>query len=246
MNIQNKQPALRWGVHLTGHRFDLLDWEEALRLPFDPWVERVQDMYVLRWSGLDGLELSEVNTRAEALIDQLNGAMAAARGSRPARGQDVVQFAPDGTRHHFVMLAETLEFRDRIYAATVTIGSDGAVAPAAEPKPSEVQEWAIIADTDDRLADALVYLGRREWFDLYKAIECMEDWAGGEAALGSLGWFKLEELKRVKRTANSFRHRRGGRHSPPPNPATAEEAFGMIATLVKKAFETVQARSQAQ
>jgi hypothetical protein len=104
----------------------------------------------------------------------------------------------------------------------------------------------MIADTDDRLADALVYLGRREWFDLYKAIECIKDWAGGEALLGKLGWIDPEELKRVKRTANSFRHRRGGTHSPPPKPATPEEAFGVVGTLVRKAFETAEARSQAR
>lgn len=33
-----KSPA--WGAHLLGHDFDLQDWGDALKPPFDPWVER--------------------------------------------------------------------------------------------------------------------------------------------------------------------------------------------------------------
>lgn len=115
--------------------------------------------------------------------------------------------------------------------------SDGAILPQAAPQPSEVQRWTTIADTDDRLADALVYLSRAEWFDLYKAIECVEDRAGGEAALDKLGWIEPRELKRVKRTANSLRHRRGGKHTPPSQPATHEEALRTVTLLVGKAFK---------
>jgi hypothetical protein len=85
-----------------------------------------------------------------------------------------------------------------------------------------------------------VYLGRGEWFDLYKAIECIEDWANGEAALDKLAFIEAGELKRVKRTANSLRHRRGGRHSPPPRPATHEEASRAVAVLLRKAFEAAE------
>jgi hypothetical protein len=54
------QTISKWGVHLTGHDFDLLDWEETLKAPFDPWVERVQEMFVLRWSEFDGLDVADV------------------------------------------------------------------------------------------------------------------------------------------------------------------------------------------
>jgi hypothetical protein len=214
MNSQNAQATTHWGVHLTGHQFDLADWEEALMAPFEPWVERSQDLYVLRWTGFDGLQISEVHARAQALVEQLNGAMAAARGSRPIRVNGVVQFDPAGTRHVHVMAAmAAIEGRSSVSAIGRVIGPDGVVMSDAAPQPSEVQRWTTIADTDDRLADALVYLGKGEWFDLYKAIECIKDWAGGETALDKLGWIEPGELTRVKRTANSFRHRRGG-HPP--------------------------------
>lgn len=236
------QTISQWGVHLTGQDFDLLDWEEMLKAPFDPWVERVQEMFVLRWSEFDGLDLPEVRTRGEVLIEQLNGAMTASKGSRPIRGQDVIEFTPDGTRHHHVLVAEHLEVRARFGAAVMKIvGPDGAVVPDAPPRPSDIQRWASIAGTDDHLADALVYLGRREWFDLFKAIECIEDWAGGESVLIRFGWMDRE--KRVKRTANSFRHRRGGANSAPSPPATHEEALRFVADLIRKAFETAEACS---
>jgi hypothetical protein len=75
MNSQNDQATTHWGVHLTGHQFDLADWEETLRAPFEPWVERSQEMYVLRWTGFDGLQTFEVHARAQALVEQLNGAI---------------------------------------------------------------------------------------------------------------------------------------------------------------------------
>jgi hypothetical protein len=108
-----------------------------------------------------------------------------------------------------------IESRSRVSAIAVVIGPDGVVMSDAVPQPSEVQRWTTIADTDDRLAEALVYLGRGEWFDLYKAIECIEHGADGEAVLDKLAFIEVGELKRVKRRANSLRHRRGGKHSPP-------------------------------
>lgn len=238
-NVLN-QTISQWGVHLTGHDFDLPDWEEKLKAPYDPWVERVQEMFVLRSSEFDGLDVAEVRMRGEVLIEQLNGAMTASKGSRPIRGQDVIEFTPDGTRHHHVLMAEHLEDRDRFGAAVIKIvGPDGAVVPDAPLQPSDIQRWTSIAGTNDHLADALVYLGRREWFDLFKAIECIEDWAGGESALIKLGWMD----KSVKRTANSFRHRRGGAHSAPSPPATREEALRFVADLIRKALEAAEARS---
>ncbi|TFW55798.1 hypothetical protein CT676_38490 [Bradyrhizobium sp. MOS001] len=236
------QTISQWGIQLTGHHFDLLDWEETLKAPFDPWVERMQEIFVLRWSGFDDLDAAQVHARGEPLVEQLNGAMAASKGSRPLRRQDVIHFAPDGTRRHHMLEAFGLELRSKGGAAIMrVIGPDGAAVPDAPPQPSDVHRWTSIADTDDRLADALVYLGRREWFDLFKAIECIEDWAGGEGVLIKLGW--MDRDKRVKRTANSFRHRRDGSHSPPSPPATHEEALRFVADLIRKAFEAAEAHS---
>jgi hypothetical protein len=41
-----------WGVKLSGHVFDLEDWRDALREPFDPSVLHEGDEYFLRASAL--------------------------------------------------------------------------------------------------------------------------------------------------------------------------------------------------
>src|ERR1700730_16050396 len=110
MNSSNEPATSYWGAELAGHEFDLADWTEALRTPSDPWVERNQGMCVLRSLAFDDLQSSaDVRERAEALVDQLNGAMAATRASRPVRVNDVVKFDPDGSRHFHMEIIEGLE-----------------------------------------------------------------------------------------------------------------------------------------
>src|SRR5262249_31021321 len=230
MNAPTEPASSRWGVHLTGHPFDLSDWEAMLKLPYGPYVELINDMYILRSSQFDGLQQpSEVRERAEVLIEQINGAMTISRGSRPLRAGNIVRIMPDGTRQNYALAAATIESRSRVTAVGAAI-RDGAVLPPPEPRESEVQRWTAIADTDDCLGDALVYFARATWFDLYKVIECLEDWVGGERALEARGWIEPVQLKRVKRTANAFRHRQGGTHSPPSPPATHEEARQALVT----------------
>ena len=130
-------------------------------------MERSQDRCILRSARFDDLqEPSEVHGRAEAIVEQLNGAMALGKGSRPVCVNAVLRFDPEGTREINVLAAANLETRGvRISAAAMIIGPDGAVVPdAAPPRPSDIQLWTTIADTDVHLADALVYFGRRGWF----------------------------------------------------------------------------------
>jgi hypothetical protein len=237
MNKQTETASCQWGVQLAGHSFDLLDWEAALKPPFGPYVELINDVYILRSSEFDGLQQpSEVLERAELLVEQINGAMAVSRGSRPIRVGNVVQIMPDGTRHDYQMAAAVMEGRSRATAVGAAM-RDGVILPSPVPRESEVQRWTAIADVDDRLADALVYFARATWFDLYKAIECLEDWVGSERVLEARGWIETGQLKRVKRTANSFRHRQDGKHTPPSPPVTNQEARLVLATLLRRAFE---------
>ena len=77
--------------------------------------------------------------------------------------------------HQFVQLRAT-DARDR---ASMVVVVDG--AEPAPPEPSNPQRWLSIAAEDDLLADALTYFGRGDdWFDTYKALECLELKFGGE------------------------------------------------------------------
>lgn len=232
--------AGRWGVQILGHGFDLADWEEVLLPPFDPWVDRTGDEYVLRSSRFEALETAgEVYDEAAVLIGRLNGAMWIARRTRPVRGEGIIEFRPDGTRHlKLIALKGHFEGRSRMRAVAELIGPDGNPIPPPPPQASEVQQWAALAEEDGELADALVYFGRGEWFDIFKAIECLEDREGGEAALRNLSWIGDDDFKRLKQTANSFRHRKDGKHKPPAKPMEHKEALRQLGTMVRCALKS--------
>jgi len=58
-----------------------------------------------------------------------------------------------------------------------------------------------LSDRSDHLTDALIYFGRGEWFDIYKAIECLQAFAGGEPQLKAKQWAKPGDITLMKWTA---------------------------------------------
>jgi hypothetical protein len=94
-------------------------------------------------------------------------------------------------------------------------------------------------EADDLIGDLLVHLSKaNNWFDMYKVIECLERGFGGEQEFIKLGWAPPQQLKRLKRTANSFRHMRGKN---PPFPMTLLEARTLLVFLVRRALDTIDA-----
>lgn len=240
----------QWGAVLRGHDDDLEDWRETLKPPFDPWVEVHGPDHVLRSASLNDLtSASEVRDRVVAQIERLNGIMSVMKGCKPLQFSGVVEIAPDGKVHRTIF-AELFVDLDRIRSvATVeTLGPDGKPTPTPPPKPSDAQAWAAIADGDDHLEDALIYFGRAcssksvqhpptFWFDIFKALECLEKRAGGEDDFVALDWAPRGDVKRLKRTANWARHAR--RKFQKPSPATTEqEAIDSMSLLLRAAFET--------
>jgi hypothetical protein len=100
-----------------------------------------------------------------------------------------------------------------------------------------VQTWAELAEEDNLLEDALIYFGRsRDWFDIYKALECLMMRAGGERAFLAWGWVPEDVIMRIKRTANSARHARR-KYEPPPNPMDVKEAHSVVGRLLRRALK---------
>jgi len=232
--------GLRWGVELVGHPFDLADWEDSFKAPFDPWVERHGDTIVLRSSELDSFSSAdEVGERAVPLLESLNGAMQITCGTRPVHFEGIISFDPNGRLHRTIRAAVGgVEARGRAAAMGVALGPDGNVIPPPPPppRPSEAQECTDLGESHELLADALIYHSRDEWFDIYKAVECLEDSVGGEANLRNQNWIANTKLKELKQTANSYRHRRGGKNKPPTRPLTKDEARQLLANLIRCAF----------
>lgn len=231
-----------WGVRLTGQEVDLADWADHLKQPFDPWVDKSDDDTMLRWAGFDALETaSEVYDAAGFIVDQLNGAMAAAHNTRRVDYAVVIEFRPDGRRvATSVVAAPHFEGRSRVFVHDVKLGPDGQELPPPPPQPSVIQRWLSQAANDESLAHALAHNARSTWYETYKTIECLEDRAGGERALRALNWLPAKELEGLKRTANSFRHRTAGKHSPPPDPVTLKQAREMLRQLIRSAFDAAK------
>ena len=226
-----------WGIKLCGHDFDLQDWRETLREPFDPAVVQQGDEFILCASEFQSCDSAPaVLDKAIALFEVLNGAMRAAKGSHPVRYCGVYELLPEGWRKSSYVFppAAITDLRARINV-------DPEV-PAPPPTRSNVQAWVELSETSDHLTDALIYAGRGEWFDMYKAIECLEAFAGGgESDLRCKNWGASGDLTLMKRTANCFyRHRRGA-YDPPKNPMTLDDARELLAKLIECAFAEVAA-----
>jgi hypothetical protein len=228
-----------WGAALLGEPTDLEDWAYTLNEPFDPWVEIHGAKTVLRSASFDELaSASEVRDRATALIERLNGAVALSQQARQLRLGGVIQFAPDGGMHETLFAEGTLKGRGKLRANAIVISPDG--KPAPPPQPSEVQKWTTLAESDDLLDDALIYFGRAiDWFDIYKALECLIRRFGGESAFLALGWASETEINRLKRTANWARHARR-KFSPPPEPTSLKDARALLGLLLRRALKEAE------
>jgi hypothetical protein len=87
-----------WGVKLSGHVFDLEDWRDAFREPFDPSVLHEGDEYFLRASDFQSCDSAEeVLDSAKVLLNVLNGAMRAATRAHPVTYAGIYEFLPNAT-----------------------------------------------------------------------------------------------------------------------------------------------------
>ncbi|HVQ71884.1 MAG TPA: hypothetical protein VMT08_30740 [Bradyrhizobium sp.] len=237
----------QWGAAVLGDRADLDQWTSVLKPPFDPWIELHREETILRSASMENLSTAgEVRDWCVACMERLNGAMALDRASKPVRLGSIVEFGPKGELHRAIFPG-VVEVELRLFPGTVTVtnmGPDGKLH-SPPPRPTRVQTWARLADDDELLDDALVYFGRSaDWFDIYKALECLILRFGGskakkrEAVFLSLGWAPADEISRLKRTANAARHARK-RYDPPANPMSVKKAHALLGTLLRRAFDEV-------
>ena len=155
--------------------------------------------------------------------------------SRGVRFEALAEVFDDGScrRHQFAQLRAN-DARDRASMIDTVSGSE-----PAPPEPSNPQRWLAIAAENELLADALTYFGRDDdWFDTYKALECLFGRFGGEKNFLALGWASANKIGLLKRTADSWRHSRRVRPNivPPDPPMERTEARDLLAKLIACAF----------
>ncbi|MVT66868.1 hypothetical protein GPL21_17350 [Bradyrhizobium pachyrhizi] len=227
-----------WGAVLRGEPTDLEDWRYVLGNEFDPRTELHGTDTILRSESFDGLETAEeVHAKALDMIDYLNGALALSQGTRPIAFGGVVRFAEDGRMHRTIFATATASVRAKMRATVEVIGKDGKPIPAV-PRASEVQLWADIAEADDLFQEALMYMGKETtWFNVYKAIECLElRFGNGEAEFLRLGWAPASQIKLMKRSANTLRHSKQ-KFEPPEKPMTLGDATSLLHALLRRGLE---------
>jgi hypothetical protein len=130
-----------------------------------------------------------------------------------------------------------------MHAVGVVLGPDGKPLPPPPAQPSEVQNWSATAQSDGLFEDALIYYGRAtDWFDIYKALECLILKFGRgrsdgerEKTFKELGWAPKNEIKRLKRTANWVRHAQR-KYERPPSPMPIQEARSLLGALLRRAL----------
>ncbi len=204
------------GASCSAAKRSLEDWQKALKQPFDPWVMETEDGLILRSTRLDPTTTaSEAYDRAKELMDEVNGALGVSHRARVVRLEAIEEILSDGTRRRiFIMEAGGGEFRVKDRLTGEVFGADGKPKPQPPPAKSDPQRWLSIAAEDALLADALTFFGRGDdWFDTYKALECLIGRFGGgkEADFLALGWASADKVKLLKWTVDSWRHSPRGR-----------------------------------
>ena len=222
-------------LELRGDATDLNDLREQLRAPFDPWLEEHQGtggvMLLLRskaWASLGASR--DVLAVAEGLVDKINGALLLEfNGPQPVTLGTIYKIGADGSCYPAPIEATlNVELQgDRLRARAIV----GDPRTSSEPRPSPMQSRLEQANQDNRKRDLLVFLSRADnWFDLYMAMEKVEAILGGEreAAQIEAGW------KRVKRTANVYRHAPSDTFTLPSVPPTLSEARDIVVRVARQ------------
>jgi hypothetical protein len=243
----DKTSRIGWGALLAGDAFDLDDWQDALKHPFDPWVTTAEARLILRSSLLDNeATANAAYERAKELINEVNGAMRAIRQTGIVRLDGVAEVLSDDRCRPVAIeqMASAVRIREG-FVATL-LGADGKPKPDPEPRPSEVQRWLSIVAEDSAgsgdeialLSDALKHFARGDdWFEVYKALECLIQrfCEGNPKEFCALGWEDANEIMGLRCTANSKRHARGN-FKPPAHPMERTEARELLAKLIAHAF----------
>ena len=141
------------------------------------------------------------------------------------------------------MFAEmgVFELKVKMRAMGQILDANGNPIPAV-PTPSEVQNWAAVADNDGLIQEVLTYFRKSPtWFNIYKALECLTlRFGGDEATFLELEWEPRAQIKLLKRSANILRHAKK-KFEAPEQPMTLRDANMLLSKLLRRALTEAQA-----
>lgn len=232
---------MSFGLALTASANHQQDWLDQFGGPFEPHVELVRNGEVeflcLKSARLDGMTTpGEIYQAGKQIVRELNAIVAGIFGESSVNCIGAVEFKEDGTiARHLFMEVEPIKIRARARAVGVALDKDGNVI--VQPPAATAGNNAFrAANLSQPIADALTYLaGAPQWFELYKAFECLRD----HALLAESG-----ETRRFTHTANAAARHRRGKYEPPKDPMSLDDALALLRSLINDAINSVLAANR--
>jgi hypothetical protein len=234
--MSDDQP--RWGLQITGRDSDLQGMRRAFKEDFDPYVEDTEKGLVLwskQWQSCSTPQ--EAWEDASSLLRVINSIMLQTRRTQPVNADALIEKCKDGTlrRTIFAVIASSTTSSMTSIGRGQVFDSEGKLVPPPPPEPSMQQKWLQLAVNDEGLFDLLNYsLQRNSWFEAYKAIEVLENVAGGERPLVEK-WGN--DVKVLKWNANYFHRHAKGKFAPPARKMSLQEANDLLTKVINGVFD---------
>lgn len=231
---------MHWLIELDGNEIDKSIWKALAKAPFDPHVIA----HNISGNAILGLRSDEVDTAqspreamdiAKIVSDRIHGAISLEHATEPLIPIRAYSIHPDGSLGtHILVEPAILKLRGGWIKIGVRDAQDNVTTPTSNP--SNLQRWNASLSDSDLIRDLMMFVGRaNNWFDIYKALEIAIDLFGNEKELETV--LKNRggpDLKKLKRTANHYRHATKHNSLPqtPPNLLQAREQLARIAVIV--------------
>jgi hypothetical protein len=225
----------RWGVQLEGKASDLVNLTRKINgsigSPDAFFFTMINEVHVLRTRGWDSAPtVADAFQLAVGDINLIRACLDTLDGCRSIEGGTVYEFHADG---RFDMSRDTImpiHVRKRVEDLAT---------------PDEFRLLLAKAGSDRKLRMAFADLTfDASWIDIYRSWESLKDYYGGEHKVHRA--FKVEEkrIKRLTRTANSFRHAKT--YSVVPDPMPRNEAIVFLKDLLLRTAATRRVPSVPQ
>ncbi|MBZ9720158.1 hypothetical protein LB519_20135 [Mesorhizobium sp. AD1-1] len=237
---------------LKANRVNQSEWLQMFKAPFDPCVELVPDesgdqLFILKSKELDSLAtLRDVLNAGDGIVRTLNGiAGGVVFGGSSVDADGAAEMRDGKLIRHLMLRAETAHFsfgRGSAEFHVIMKDEEGNIV-APPPAPTLAQRRYAASRTNELVTHALNYCaGEPGWFDLYKAMELLE-----QAGCNPRGGKGRAEMERFSLTANWFyrHHDHRNEQKRPAKPMDLRDARRLLRARINQALDEVDRQAQA-
>jgi len=219
-----------WGVELVGLEHDLknlrLKLNGAIEGPNSIFISRLNDLYVLRCSQWDSIsDLAMLKEKSFEDLELIRGCIHLLDGCGTIEIGTIIRLGP--------MDEIGEQNRDSMIGVRVFTPED------KWQNPAEFRKLFHHGKANHLLRAAINdFKSDPTWFDIYKSIEALLLFCGGEKKLQKSHPAFAKQVDKAKQTANSFRHSRG-KFEPIRKPMLLPDAIKVTKELFSFAIATL-------